>query len=412
MKKSIIGVLLLASLLTVSACGNSSKEGKGSDDKVVELHSDKGEKKTMKNVIPIIKDQTGLTLKNVDTIDFSAYQTNIQQSLSSKKAPDLFTWWTGSQLNELVANDLVEDLTDVWPEFVKAGVSDEIKEGLSVDGKVYGSPLNILYNGVFYNKEIFTENNLEEPKTLDDFLAICETLKQKGITPIGLGNTWQSFVWPMALVGSMDPSLYDEWTAGKVGFDDPRLKKVFYLWADMLEKGYFTAQQQDQAKDFATGQVAMILNATNMVAGFTEDYGLVSGENIDIFVLPSQKADQKRTIFYEVAPILVAKNGQKKEEAIKVLTAYYDQEAQQAYADISGSAATTNVKFADAISKRLSEDAGDSENFNLKLRYYEQFTPEIVNLSIDEYWKIADKPTKEQVDKSLEEIQKQWEAVK
>ncbi|WP_267623965.1 hypothetical protein, partial [Enterococcus faecium] len=57
----------------------------------------------------------------------------------------------------------------------------------------------------------------------------------------------------------------------------------------------------------------------------------------------------------------------------------------------------------------LVEKANDSEHYDLKLRYYEQFTPEIVNLSIDEYWKIFSNPTNAQVDQSLETIQKAWE---
>ncbi|MBF8807485.1 MAG: hypothetical protein IC227_02660 [Enterococcus lacertideformus] len=67
------------------------------------------------------------------------------------------------------------------------------------------------------------------------------------------------------------------------------------------------------------------------------------------------------------------------------------------------------VSFSDPISKLFTESAADQSKTTLKLRYYEQFTPAVVNLSIDEYWKIAANPTKEQVDKSLATIQKVWE---
>ena len=61
--------------------------------------------------------------------------------------------------------------------------------------------------------------------------------------------------------------------------------------------------------------------------------------------------------------------------------------------------------------QHLTEKASDEEHYALKLRYYEQFTPEIVNLSIDEYWKIADNPTEKQVDESLTNIQNKWSEV-
>lgn len=409
MKKTTY-LLLLACVgilaISLGACGKKP-EAKGSN--TVELYTDKGdENKNAKDAIPILKEQSGLDLKYVPTPDFSAYQTNIQQSLGSNKAPALFTWWTGSQLKELVANDMLEDLTDQWDKYyLKDGVNAEVAKAMTVDGKIYGAPLNVIYNGVYYNKEIFAKYNLKEPKTLEEFLAICEKLKKEGVTPIGIGTTWQSFVWPQALMGSIDPDLYDQWTAGEVKFTDERVKQIFYQWADMLEKGYFSDQEQDQGKDFATQKVGMIYNATNLLTGFIDDYGMESGKTMDMFTLPAEKAGNKATVFYEVAPILVGKNSENKENGMKLLQHYFDQDVQQAYADVSGMAATSNVELKDPISKRISAEANDKDKYNLKLRYYEQFDPAVVNLSIDEYWKIAANPTKEQVDKSLETIQKE-----
>lgn len=241
-------------------------------------------------------------------------------------------------------------------------------------------------------------------------MNVCEKLKENGVTPIGIGNTWQSFIWPQALMGSIDPDLYDEWTSGKVAFNDSRVKKVFYQWIDMLEKGYFSDVEQDQVKDFAGNKIAMMYQATNLLTTLNNEYGLTSGKDMDVFLMPSVQ-DKNKTIFYEVAPLLIGKNSSKKEEAKKVLKAYYTTKVQQEYADKTGMSATTNVSFSDPISKLFTESANDGTTA-LKLRYYEQFTPEIVNLSIDEYWKIAANPTKNQVDQSLDTIQKAWEKVK
>ncbi len=219
-----MAITFMATLaLTSCAKGNDSVS---SSEEVVEVLNDKGVGTGIsKSFVPILEKESDLNIKFVNTPDLSAYQTNIQQSLQGKDAPALFTWWTGSQMKELVKNGLLEDLTDQWDSYVTEGVSDQIKDALSVDGKVYGAPLNILYNGVFFNKEIFDKYNLKEPITLDEFMVVCETLKENGITPIGIGNTWQSFVWPQALMGSMDPDLYDEWTTGKVDFTDARIQK-------------------------------------------------------------------------------------------------------------------------------------------------------------------------------------------
>ncbi|WP_408008229.1 ABC transporter substrate-binding protein [Pseudalkalibacillus sp. A8] len=410
MKKIMVLLLAMFVLLSVAGCG---KEQEAKDSKTVEMHADKDLENDMKTAKPILNEKSGLDLKIVITPDYTAYQTNIQQSLGTNNAPGIFTWWAGSQLETLVKNDMVEDLTDQWNKYyLKNGVSEEVAKALTVDGKIYGAPLNIIYNGVYYNKEIFEKYGLKEPTTFEEFLALCETLKKKGITPIGIGNTWQSFSWPQALMGSMDPDLYDEWTSGKIQFTDKRVKKVFYQWIDMVKKGYFSKQEQDQPKDFATGKVAMIYNATNLLPGFRDEYGMKAGKTFDIFTLPSATAEQKSTIFYEVAPFLVAKNSDQKENAKKILQHYYEKDVQQAYADKTGTSSISSVEMKDSISKKMSEQANDTTNYNLKLRYYEQFAPAVVNLSIDEYWKIFANPTKEQVDKSLEAIQKEQDKQK
>ena len=54
------------------------------------------------------------------------------------------------------------------------------------DGKYYALPYSRNYMGVYYNQEIFEENNLEVPTTWKEFLEVCKTLKEKSITPIGL----------------------------------------------------------------------------------------------------------------------------------------------------------------------------------------------------------------------------------
>lgn len=411
MRKIVFTLVALWSIVFISGCSNNSNNDNSSNESdTVEIQSDKGLKVNWKkDVTPIIEKETNLKLNLIDTNDITAYITSIKQSLSSQKAPSLFTWWTGTQLAELQANDLIAEITDEeWNELVDLGISDDLKEGLSVDGKVYGAPLYTIYNGVFYSKKIYSDLGLKEPGTLEEFVENCRKIKEAGITPVGVGSTWQSFVWPVTLVGSFDPGLYDKWTNGEIGFNDPQIKEVFYYWAEMLREGYFTEQQQDQGKDLAMGETAMVLNANSWSPGLEEDYGMKLGEDIDIFVLPNKGGEGKKTIFYEIAPFLIAKNGSK-ENALNVLKAFYSEEAQEGYAKKTGTSARTDTKIDNPITDKMMSSANNSDEYTLKLRYYEQFTPEIVNLSIDEYWKIIGNPTEEQVDESLNNIQQAWE---
>ena len=45
----------------------------------------------------------------------------MQQSIRTEDAPgSIFTWWSGTQLETLVKEGLVEDMTDFWDEYVNS----------------------------------------------------------------------------------------------------------------------------------------------------------------------------------------------------------------------------------------------------------------------------------------------------
>ncbi len=71
------------------------------------------------------------------------------------------------------------------------------------DGDVlYGLPFRLDAKMFFYNIDIFNELGLEVPETWDEFIQVCETLKQNGITPIAYGNQDQ---WPSShYIGSIN----------------------------------------------------------------------------------------------------------------------------------------------------------------------------------------------------------------
>jgi glucose/mannose transport system substrate-binding protein len=53
----------------------------------------------------------------------------------------------------------------------------------------YSVPLDIhRANVLWYNKTVFTANNLTAPTTWDQFFTVADALKAKGITPLAVGD--------------------------------------------------------------------------------------------------------------------------------------------------------------------------------------------------------------------------------
>lgn len=333
---------------------------------------------------------SGVEVESVTYPDTAAYQTAMQQSIGGADAPGLFTWWSGPQLETLAKNGLLEDLTDLWPEYVTAnGVSADIAESLTVDGKIYAVPYSIIYNTMIYNKNVFAQYNLEVPTTFDEFENVCKTLKENGVTPIALKNdSWAGFIWFQAMLAAFDPQLYQDVCDGTKAYTDDEVVTVMNKWKEMLDKGYFSTPMniQDMDKSLASGTVAMELEPNYEAGTLVKEYGLVAGEDIGTFVLPSMNGD-KGVIFYEVAPLCVAKSSADKDSAMAVLQNWFKQEHQSVLTEVTNNVNTSEVQTENACVNEMLAYSADSEHYQMMLRYYENTPEEIRNVALDELMK-------------------------
>jgi multiple sugar transport system substrate-binding protein len=359
----------------------------------VEFWNDKfanSEKSDVDKIMNSITELSGIKVEQIAYPDTAAYQTAMQQSIRDKKAPGLFTWWSGPQLETLAKNDLLEDLSDLWDEvIVPNGVSKDLADAFTVDGKVYAVPYSVIYNTMVYNMDIFKQFNLEVPQTFDEFITVCQTLKDNGITPIALKNdSWAGFIWFQALIGAYEPQLYLDICNGTKDYTDPDVVKVMNIWKDMLDKGYFTMPMkiQDMDKSLAQGTVAMELEPNYEVGSLIKEYGMVAGENVGVFVLPSMNG-HKKVIFYEVTPLCVAKASADKETAKEVLRSWFKKEHQTVLTEVANFVNTSEVQVDNKCIQDTLAFTSDSDNYQMILRYYENTPEEIRNVALDELMK-------------------------
>lgn len=322
--------------------------------------------------------------------DTAAYQTAIQQSIRDSSAPALFTWWSGPQLETLAKNGLLEDLTDLWEEYVEAnGVASDIAEALSMDGKIYAVPYSIIYSTIIYNKEVFAQYQLEIPETFDDFLAVCQTLKDNGVTPIALqNNSWAGFIWFQAMLSAYDPQLYLDVCDGTRKYTDEEVVTVMNQWKEMLDLGYFSAPMSvpDMDKSMAAGTIAMQIGPNYETGILAKEYGMTPGEDMGTFVLPSMNG-HKKAVFFEITPLCVAKASQDKETGKEVLKSWFKKEHQTVLTEATSNVNTSEVQTDNACVNEMISYSTDEENYQMMLRYYENTPEEVRNVALDELMK-------------------------
>ncbi|MFJ6086998.1 ABC transporter substrate-binding protein [Streptomyces sp. NPDC092369] len=287
-----LGAAGTAALL--SGCVTSTSTGKSSSKGAVTLQSNVSApqaKAAMQDVVAAYAKQ-GSGKANLNTVAAETFRTQLPTYLTSANPPDVYTWYPGSVADAYAKKNLLLDLDEVWsssPDLKKYSKALNTLCTASSGKKVF-VPNTYYWWGMFYRKSNFAKWGVSEPKSWDDFLDLCDKLKSKGVTPIGLGaggNTpWVASAWFDYLDIRINGAQYHrELLAGKHRFDDPEVRKVFDRWQEVLP--YFDPNGtavafQDATTSLLNGRSGMMLIGTFFADAAPKD----ALDDIDFFRFP------------------------------------------------------------------------------------------------------------------------------
>ena len=111
--------------------------------------------------------------------------SNLQAGFLRGNPPDLGLLNYNMEMARFMARGALSDLKDM-PEAqrIKPEVQDLVNNLATYPGRTSVLPYSVMAASVIYNKQIFADNDVEVPETWDDFIAVCDTLKAAGVTPI------------------------------------------------------------------------------------------------------------------------------------------------------------------------------------------------------------------------------------
>ncbi|MDD3402565.1 MAG: extracellular solute-binding protein [Hespellia sp.] len=150
----------------------------------------------------------------------------------------------------------------------------------------------------YYNKSVFSELNLQEPTTWDEFMNVCQTIKDAGKTPLmcgGTGDIWATGepFWiaegDTALLAKY-PDFNKDLKDGSNKWNNDTTIDVLSKWQDMINKGYYydgamSLSYSQAAEEFQKGTAAMMVDGSWAAAGFdaekNEDFGVFAVPTMD-----------------------------------------------------------------------------------------------------------------------------------
>jgi ABC-type glycerol-3-phosphate transport system substrate-binding protein len=327
------------------------------------------------------------------------FKQAIRAYLTASTPPDVMTWFAGNRARFFIDKGLIMDISDVWEQ---EGWNEDYAKGFralsSVDGKQYFVPTSWYWWAVYYRPSIFAQYGLEEPKTWDEFLQVCEILKQNDVTPIAIGTKyrWTAAGWFDYLNMRVNgPEFHINLMLGKESYSDPRVLKVFTdYWAPLIENGYFiedpAAYAWAEAIPFMLeGEAAMYLMGDFLRDSYPDE----EEANLDFFRFP---IIDPAVPVGEDAPtdgFFIAANAQHAENAKAFLAFLGSVEAQQYYADNLGRLPTNLEVDTSAFTPTQQKGLELIQGADYVAQFYDRdTTPEMADEGMNVFMQFWDNP--------------------
>ena len=359
--KKVLGVVTAAGLLaaSLSACG-SSNENDGNSAASPEpsasasapasspaASESSGEKVTItfQNIYPDSSDPKYQMLHKIVS-DYEAAHPNVkieldslntdQQKLklktqaASKEVPDITIVNPKAQMQPFVDADLFAPLNDMVQQ---NGLADTFQTGIldpyTFNGNLYALPDGNNIGVLYYNKSLFQQAGIANPPTtFEELVADVKILKEKGITPLAIGekDSWTgSFLFMNILLRTYGPGFLQDVTDGKTTFEDPAFLEAVKAFEDLVKAGAF----QDGATSFdynagenlfKTGKSAMYYMGSWATGGI-ETAEVSKDGNVGVFKFPTVggKGDPDEYMLAPGSAFAVSKNSKHLNETLDFL---------------------------------------------------------------------------------------------
>lgn len=297
--KKIALTLLSLSLIFLSACGSA---GNSANDKTTtavkeEKKATDGDAKVKLRIYAQYSDDDTKLPYDYAVAELKKEMPNVELELEVQAQDD------GQKLKTYAATGNLPDIyqagTDIINTFKKSGNILELDQYADVydfkekmfpstmntlvseDGHIYAYP----YAGnefmlLYYNKEIFQNNNIKVPTTYDELMTATVELNKVNITPLALfaKEKWPTVSLYDAFVTRVDPGGILKLQSGEASPSDPAYKQAAEKISELVKAGLLpngaTNLNYDQAASlFYEGKAAMFFNGQWEIATSTEKLG-------------------------------------------------------------------------------------------------------------------------------------------
>ncbi|MGI5896296.1 MAG: ABC transporter substrate-binding protein [Oscillospiraceae bacterium] len=229
-----------------------------------------------------------------------------EKELDAGKLPEADLYWDCHRMKQNIREERYLNLKPYLDQDTewKDGFRNGAFQQASLDGGIYGVPVFTVYDTLFYNVELFEKNgiNAASIQTWEDFLAVCEMLKQADILPLALmdhvdGRTNLLFDYLVQRLGGLEAVYALAEDREGATFEKECFVHAAEMVRELFEKEYAlsnveaNADQDPEIALFKSGEAAMCLVENEAITGNWSDNVYEYAEVISFPILNADKGD-------------------------------------------------------------------------------------------------------------------------
>lgn len=306
MKKLLAMMFVL--LLALAACGGDggNEEAASGDSEKVKLsiwHNFAGDDlraRSVRDMIAQFQEDNPEIEVDEQAIPVDGYRQRISTVAAADELPDIFLTYAGSFTDEFHKSDLIQPITPLFddnPEWKDSFLKGAL-DPYNYDGELYSAPVAMSATSfMYYNKQLFEENNVEVPTTWDEFISVIDTFNSKDITPLAMGNKAPWVAQSTTFGAIADRVTGTEWFMDAVNqdgasFTDPVFIDALNHFKELVEHDAYpegaNSMDNTQAEQyFAQGKAAMMINGSWTISSLSASVSEDVLENIGITTVPA-----------------------------------------------------------------------------------------------------------------------------
>lgn len=377
--------LLLGSALLISGLmvGTPAVEVKAEDDVLtldmwhIWAAESEASKKPFEDAVAEFNEENPNIQIKLDATENETYKTKMVTTIAANEAPDIYFYWSGGYMKNIVDAEKILPLDEYLSDDVKGIIKEGTLDNMTFDGKVYGLGYSMTTGTFFVNTELFEENDIKIPETWEELTDACQKFLDKGITPITVGAKE-----PWCIDMYLDMLLtreagYDQCISAlsKEGsFVNDDLIAGAQKLVDLVDMGAFGMGALGISRDesevpFYNGEVPMYFNGSWTIGNINADDCKVK-DKIDIIPFPATSEKSNLNDFTGGASECFVVNSQTEhpEEAVYALTEILQKFTRNLY-EAGAGIPTWDVEVDDSkidpLTKKLVSMTDNAESYTL-----------------------------------------------